>query len=89
MDEGECMNYLLAIKRAEDKCRGRFIVPTADLSAAQDKCRGRFIVPIADLSAAQDKCRGRFIVPTADLSAHDPPLADQDGYSPGTNHRGR
>ncbi len=28
-----CMNYLLAIKRAEDKCRGRFIVPIADLSA--------------------------------------------------------
>ncbi|HET8853374.1 MAG TPA: hypothetical protein VFN02_12680 [Ktedonobacteraceae bacterium] len=27
------MNYLLAIKRAEDKCRGRFIVPIADLSA--------------------------------------------------------
>ena len=24
-----CMNYLLAIKRAEDKCRGRFIVPIA------------------------------------------------------------
>ena len=27
------MNYLWAIKRAEGKCRGRFIVPIADLSA--------------------------------------------------------
>jgi len=40
--------------------RGRFIAPTADLSA-----RGPDIVPTADPNAG----RGRFIVPTADLSA--------------------
>ncbi len=36
MDEGECMNYLLAIKRAADKCRS--LVYTHECKGADDSC---------------------------------------------------
>ena len=62
---------------APNESRGRFIVPTADLSASPNESRGRFIAPTADLSASPNESRGRFIAPTADLSASSEPINHQ------------
>src|SRR5207248_3106445 len=66
--------------------RGRFIAPTADLSAPElsDKTES----PFDDVSEASTQRRGRFIAPTADLSASGETPESQPILSPLTLQRG-